>query len=68
MLPSNPDDSSPSKSRVVTNHFTDNGTEQSLEVRTPYDGVATYRLGELVLWRSYDSQQLTAKLIEEECQ
>jgi hypothetical protein len=67
MLPSNPDDNSPSKSRVVTNHFKDNGTEQSFEVRSPYDGVSTQRIGELVLWKSYDSQQLTAKLIEAEC-
>jgi hypothetical protein len=67
MFPSNPDDNSPSKSRLVTNFFIDNGKEQSLEVRSEYDGVSTRRLGELVLWMSYDQQQVTAKLIEAEC-
>lgn len=69
MLPSNPDDSSPSKSRLVTNFFVDNGKELSLEVRSEYDGVSIHRLGELVLWVGFDSQSITARLIEQdECQ
>jgi hypothetical protein len=66
LLPSNPDDNCQSKSRLVTNFFKDNGTEQMLEVRSPYDGVSTRRLGELVVWRSHDTGILTAKLIEQE--
>ena len=67
MLPSNPDDNSPSKSRLVTNFFKDNGTEWSVEVRSAYDGVSTHRMGELVLWRRHTDGTLTARAIEDEC-
>jgi hypothetical protein len=66
MLPSDPDDNSRSNSRFVTNFFVSNGTEFSLEVRSPSALEGTRRLGELVLWKSYDSDRWTMKIIEQD--
>lgn len=66
MFPSNPDDGSPSKSRLVTNYFVDNGTEYTLEIRSAYDGVGTHRMGELVLWKGHDDGAITARAIEQD--
>ena len=48
----NPDDSTPSKSRFVTNYFKNNGTEFVLEIRSAYEGIGTRRIGELTLWKN----------------
>lgn len=62
--PSNPDDKCPSKSRLQTEFFVYNGTKITLEISSPYDGMATYRMGEIVLWRGPDGA-LTIKASDE---
>lgn len=50
----NPDDNCPSSSRFITNFHTPGGPEFVLEVRSAYDGTATFRMGEITLWRGPD--------------
>lgn len=59
VLPANPDDNSASKSFLKPTSFAA-GTEFTIEIRSPYDGVSTHRLGELVVWMGVDDA-LTAR-------